>query len=283
MRLLFALAGALLLTACGGPAEREDWPAPSPALWEVTGPDGERGWLFGTIHALPASVEWRSPTLDGALEEAGVLVVEIADLGNSNQAAGVFNRLSQTEGLPPLSERVEPEDRPALERLLDRADIDEDAFAGIDTWGAALVLASRARELDVPQSVDRALIGAADRVVGLETFEVQYGIFDSLPEADQADLLMVTAGDTSDEEQRIEAWLTGDLSALERSGEALLGDPELREALQTNRNLRWAPRIAAMIRRGERPFVAVGTAHMFGPQSLPALLEEAGFTIARVQ
>ena len=71
---LLALAGALALAGCGAP-ERE-WPAPSPALWEVTGADGARGWLFGTIHALPDGVEWRTPALDEALTQAATLVVD---------------------------------------------------------------------------------------------------------------------------------------------------------------------------------------------------------------
>ena len=281
VRALLALAAALLLAACGEPAR--DWPAPSPALWQVTSPEGRHGWLFGTIHALPAEVRWRTPALEEALAESGVLVAEVAELGDADKAAAAFDRYARGERLPPLSRRVAPNDRADLAAFLDRADSSEGEFAGLDTWAAALVAANRTRRLDASQNVDRALIAEAGEVVGLESHAVQYAMFDALPAEEQADLLMALARDAGGEVGRIEAWLTGDLATLEAAGEALLADAELRAALQTDRNLRWAPIIAELVERGRRPFVAVGTGHLFGSQSLPALLEARGYTVRRIQ
>lgn len=281
LRLLLASLGALLLASCGEPAR--DWPEPSPALWEVTAPEGQRGWLFGTIHSLPAEARWRTPVLDEALADAGVVVVEIAELADANKATGMFNRYSRNAGLPPLSERVAPEDRGDLAAFLERAGMADDAFAEMDTWAAALTLSNRARTLDRGQNVDLALIGGGREVVGLESHALQYGMFDALPPQEQADLLMALARDSGNEVARVEAWLTGDLGALEKASEGLLSDPELRAALQTNRNLRWALQVGELIDAGRRPFVAVGTGHLFGEQSLPALLDARGYTVRRIQ
>ena len=117
IRRLLVLAAGLALASCGAP-ERE-WPAPSPALWEVTGADGARGWLFGTIHALPDGVEWRTPALDEALGDAGTLVVEIAALGDAAAAGEAFEAVSTSPGLPPLLQRVPAGDRAALAGALD--------------------------------------------------------------------------------------------------------------------------------------------------------------------
>ena len=279
-RLALLLLGALALASCGEPAR--EWPAAKPALWEISGPQGEQGWLFGTIHSLPEDVQWRTPAVEEAIAAADVMVVEIADIGNANRAAGVFDRLSGTTGQPPLSQRVEPADRADLAAFLERARMDDDDFDALETWGAALVLANRARPDRPTQSIDRQLIGSGKRVFGLETFDAQYGFFDRLPPEEQADLLMVLAREKEGDE-RIEAWLTGDLEALERQGgEGLLADPELRETLQLARNRKWAPLIADMLRLGEKPFVAVGAAHMFGDEGLPALLQRAGYSVRRV-
>src|SRR5690606_34099807 len=78
---------ALLLTACGAPADEVPGSAPSPALWEVEGPEGQAGWLFGTAHALPRGARWRTTAIDGALGQARLLVVEIAELGDAALAA----------------------------------------------------------------------------------------------------------------------------------------------------------------------------------------------------
>ena len=281
IRLVLALAGALLLAACGEP-ERE-WPEPKPALWEMVSPEGRRGWLFGTIHSLPLEVRWRTPALEGALANSGVLVVEVVDVGDTAKAESVFERFARNESLAPLSQRVAPEDRADLAAFLDRAGSGETDFATTDTWAAALMLANRARQLEAGQNVDRALVDVRSEVVGLESHAVQYALFDALPPEEQTDLLMALARDTGGEAERIEAWLTGDLAALERASDPLLGDPGLRTALQTGRNVRWAPRIAEMVDAGRRPFVAVGTAHLFGEQSLPALLEARGYTVRRIQ
>ena len=281
IRLVLALAGALLLAACGEP-ERE-WPEPKPALWEMVSPEGRRGWLFGTIHSLPLEVRWRTPALEGALANSGVLVVEVVDVGDTAKAESVFERFARNENLAPLSQRVAPEDRADLAAFLDRAGSGETDFATTDTWAAALMLANRARQLEAGQNVDRALVDVRSEVVGLESHAVQYALFDALPPEEQTDLLMALARDTGGEAERIEAWLTGDLAALERASDPLLGDPGLRTALQTGRNVRWAPRIAEMVEAGRRPFVAVGTAHLFGEQSLPALLEARGYTVRRIQ
>ena len=282
MRALAALA--LALAGCGGPAR--DWPEPSPALWEVTGPGGAHGWLFGTIHSLPEGAKWRTQPVDQALARASVLVVEIADLGDAAAAKRAFDRLATTPGLPPLSQRVPAERRAAIAGFLDQAGLADDSFPHTETWAAAIVLANRVRGRDPGTGVDRALLAKAKRVEGLETFEQQYGIFDALPPAEQVDLLSALAreADGKPDARLIEAWLTGDLAGLESdSSTGVLADPELREALQTARNRRWAERIAQLLAGREQPFVAVGEAHMFGEENLPEQLHARGDPVRRVQ
>ena len=283
-RLLLALAGALALAGCGGPAR--DWPDPSPALWEVTGPEGAQGWLFGTIHSLPEGARWRTPAVDEAFASSSLLVVEVAELGRSDEAGAIFRRLATTPGLPPLTQRVPPAERPALAAFLDRAGMDEDAFSETESWGAALILANSVRRSDSGNGADRALIAEASRVEGLESFEEQYAAFDRLPAAEQADLLAGLAADAEGdfEDRRVTAWLTGDMAALERdSSGGILADPELREALQLSRTRAWAARVGDLLERGERPFVAVGAGHMWGDEGLPALLAARGYAVRRVQ
>jgi uncharacterized protein YbaP (TraB family) len=279
------LAGALLaLAACGGQGGK--WPPPSPALWEVSGPGGQRAWLFGTVHSLPPNMRWRTGKIDDALAQASVLVVEIADLADAPAARSAFYRLSTTPGQPPLTERVPKANRPAVAALLKQAGLADGDFPATETWGAAMILAARVDSGDPANGVDRALIAGGKRVVGLESFDGQYAVFDRLAPEDQTALLVATARDAAahGEARQTVEWLTGDMAALERdSASGLLADPELRRALQVDRNLAWDKRIEQMLADGEKPFVAVGAAHMFGARGLPALLAAHGYAVRRVE
>src|SRR5690606_4835297 len=174
IRRLLALAGALWLAACGE-AEPE-WPAPSPALWEISGDEGPQGWLFGTIHALPDGVEWRTSPLETAIGEADLLVVEIAGLGDREAAARAFSAVSRSPGLPPLLQRVSPGERAVLAAALDRAGLDEGDLASVESWAAALTIANATRVGEAANGVDRALLAEGLPVVALETLAGQHAL-----------------------------------------------------------------------------------------------------------
>lgn len=268
-------------------------PAPQPArpaFWQVTGPGCEQGWLLGTIHALPRPAAWRSPAIDSALGRADAVAVEIADL-ESGATGAIFARLSKSPGLPPLSQRIDPALKDALARQLDDADLDEADLAGSESWSAALVLARAGQDAGASANgIDRAVLrlSRGKRVIELEGAEAQLGLFDSLPEAEQRDLLNAVLRGAmrarADEADLAEAWRKGDFAAIAaETRRGLLADPELRAALFTGRNRAWTTRIAAELRRGRRVFVAVGAAHMAGEDGLLAMLEAQGFRVERVQ
>lgn len=278
-----ALLGAFALGSC------QPAPVPAkPALWEVTGRDGERGWLFGTIHALPSPADWRSPAIDGALAGADRIVVEIAAMDDPSGMARDFAALSRTAGQPPLATKVPPELRGKLMAELKNARLKQDTFAELETWAAALTLArSTAKDMNSANGIDRAVLRLAGKrpVIELEGTLGQLSIFDQLPEAEQRDLLAaVIAEPDQSTDSPASAWLEGDMAAIEReTRKGLLADPELRQALFTGRNEAWTDEIAAMLSLGQHPFVAVGGAHMAGPEGLPALLAARGYTVRRIQ
>jgi uncharacterized protein YbaP (TraB family) len=284
VRRALALAAALALAGCG--AAEADRPPASPALWEVSDAGGVRGWLFGTIHALPDGADWQTPALEAALDGAGVLVVEIAALGDAGAAADAFDRLAHSPGLPPLTQRVLPAERDALAAALERADLDEADFATTESWAAALKIAAAARSGEAGNGADRALLARGLPTVGLESYAAQFAVFDRLAAADQAVLLAEAARGAGGAAERdlAEAWRTGDLATIEaESARGFLADPELREALLTARNRAWAGRIAGLLAADRQPFVAVGAAHMLGDEGLPALLVARGYTVRRLQ
>lgn len=285
-RFLFAAGAALLLVACGANEPARDWPAPSPALWQVTGPNGAQGWLFGTVHALPEGADWGTPALDEQLAQADLLLVEIAELGDTTGASEAFQSLAHADGLPPLLSRIDPARRGEVASLLVAAGRDEADFADVETWAAAIMLSGSERVGDPALGVDRALLRRGPPAEGLEDHRSQLAIFDGLPPTEQVDLLLAVAREAAahDGEQALEDWLRGHVPALERRAFAgMMGDAELREALMDGRNRAWMGRITAAMAQGRKPFVAVGAAHMLGDGGLPALLAANGYTVTRIQ
>ncbi|GGD51725.1 TraB/GumN family protein [Erythrobacter arachoides] len=285
-RFLLAITGPLWLAGCGASGDpAHDWPEPEPALWAMTAPSGEQGWLFGTIHALPGTVRWRTPSLERALAQSEVLVVEVANLGDSAGAA-LLSDMAETPGQPPLSQRVSTPERPALLAMMDAAGVEDGDFSRIESWAAALMLNAATRTGDGANGVDRALIAEADDIIGLETYAGQLALFDTLSQGAQSALLAGTARDwqAGRGEAMLVAWLTGDEARLDAhvNGE-LLANAELRRVLLTLRNAAWTGRIAALVADGRRPLVAVGAAHVVGAEGLRARLERQGFTLRRIQ
>lgn len=282
------LAAALTLAACKPAAPP---PTVTPALWQVSGKNGESAWLFGTIHALPAPVEWRSAKVDAALNTADRLVLEVAAIDNPEALNAIYRRLAASPGLPPLLERLPAAERGKAAEVLRRHAIKPEEYGQTETWAAALALTYQLTvENQSKFGIDRQLLEAnRGKPVGeLEGAQRQLGIFDRLAEADQRELLraVLAEADAPDAEaQRLgQAWGSGNMAALEaetRTG--MLADAELRKALLVDRNADWTKRLETMLRAGQKPFVAVGAAHMAGPDGLPALLAAKGYTVARVQ
>ncbi|MYL97865.1 TraB/GumN family protein [Novosphingobium sp. FGD1] len=278
-----ALLLAAVLFACSPQSHEAD-----PALWRVVDREGHVGWLFGTIHSSDRPVNWRTPAVAAAFERSGTVMVEVANLADEREVAATFAELARSEGEPPLSLRVAPQDRPAVEKLLKKSGHADHDFAEMDTWAAALTIARAGAEgEDTRYGVDRAVIAAAGArpVLELEGAARQLGLFDSLPEREQRDLLAAVVKEAAAPDRGLaKSWRSGDMTAIEKETRAgLLADPELRQVLFTGRNLRWTGLIARQIRSGKRPFVAVGAAHMAGPDGLPAMLAARGFRVVRVE
>lgn len=290
-RLLGFATALLLLGGCHG-ARRDPRPAPAVALWSITGPDHAQGWLIGTVHALPPGLEWRRPAIDRAMQSADRLVLEIGEPLDAASAGAVLARLAFTPGLPAPSQRLDPGARAALEQAYQRLGLDDSRFHDEESWAVALQIAALAGQRDgldpgngIEPQVRSAMQGKP--VSGLETIEGQFAIFDHLPAPAQNRLLADVAHDAAtgsdDEHDMLALWLKGDdLGMAREAHEGFLADPTLREALLEGRNRAWSGAIDHLLHQGVHPFIAVGAAHVAGPDGLAMMLARKGWTVTRV-
>jgi uncharacterized protein YbaP (TraB family) len=292
----FVAGLAALLTACATPApsaQQSGTTAARPALWKLSDEDTTI-YLFGTIHALPEGTRWRTAQLDQAVAASDTLVLEIAAI-DPMEAGGVISNLGRSPGLPPLLERVPPDQREALAKRIEKLGIPPAILDGMETWSAAITLIAASflqMGFDPAHGVERQLAAdysaAKKPVLGLETVAQQLGYFDALSEDAQRMLLLGAISEESASraafEQMVKAWISGDVDRIAETfnSETTLS-PELRDILMRRRNRAWTEWIAKRLDQPGTVVVAVGAGHLAGRDSLNRMLKERGLRTRRVE
>lgn len=282
----FALA--LLLCLAASPALAH------PALWVVKDAD-TTVYLFGTVHLLPHDTDWHFPALDQALAHSQALYVEITDDDQANMTALVLRFGIDTAH--PLSRLLAPSDLGRLDRAARLASVPGGSAAlnVMRPWLAALTLTVAPLTkagLDPAEGVDKQLRAAMDKagkpVHGLESAEQQVHFLADMSQALQLALLRSALRDsdraTIDLKALIEAWKNGDDAAIARLENAPMrhDEPQLYQRLLVARNATWARQIAALLKQPGTVFIAVGAAHLAGPDSLQTQLAKQGDTVERL-
>ena len=290
-RILLWLAALFLSVAGCSDSGTDAYGDATPALWQIQSESGAvEGWLFGTIHALPDGTLWQTDSLDKVLDESDLLVVEVANFENAERYAS----MSRTTGVGLLSNRVSSEHREQLLDMLAAEGLRDSSFYNIEDWAAAMALARLSRDGDPANGVDRALIEEFRNsdprrpIEELEGLRLQLSIFDNLPAKEQQALLdgaVERYAEAREGAANLRAlWLAGNMDKL---GAEVIDEidetPLLFKTLLADRNLAMAEKVAAMLSAPEKPFVAVGAAHMVGDTGLPALIEREGYRVRRIQ
>jgi uncharacterized protein YbaP (TraB family) len=220
--------------------------------------------------------------------------LNIADMAVAMEVAAV----AMQEGMYPegetLTEHISAETwqkLQAVEGLPVPASMLERMRPGLAAMMVAQAMMARAG-LDPQQGVDMQLLkrAAADGrpIVSLETPEEQVALIFG-PDAVIDELMLAEALDETPEsmiailDELVAAWQAGDPAAMEAAYRAQWkDDPRMvrfHEELLVARNERMAEELD---RRRGRWFVVVGALHLCGDEGIPALLREAGWSVAQV-
>lgn len=312
-----ALMAALILLFASPLAARSAparMPAPRPAVWLLEDAD-TRIWLFGTVHVLTPGLRWRSPAFDRVAAEADELVLEVAEDPNAEEASRLGRYLLLGKSTSILS-RVSPQNRPALQRMIERSGLPIEGFDTMQTWAAAMVLAVQQMDrayraagrrpgaatagqgptqAEAPATADR-LTGVEDAlraqfrasgrpISGVETGEQQLSFLASTPLSVQRAMLeALVNGDRLGAAGQFEpdeaGWLSGDLDSI--AAEMAQMPAALREALLARRNANWTNWLIARLGRPGDVLFAVGAGHLAGEGSVQARLAERGFIVRRI-
>lgn len=263
-----------------------------PALWSVRG-KSNTVYLFGSVHLLQQGGFAIGGELGRAYRDAKIVCFEV-DLGALTP---------ETTAAVTLERAIDPQGRglydllgssaPRVREAAADAGIDLTPFASFEPWFAGIsvsVLALQKRGYDADQGVEQVIEREAQKDgkqgCGLETFDEQLGLLDSLPAGEQLELLLQSLDESKgieDEMRRLyDAWKDGDDGPLVRQLDEDFADyPDLADRLIYARNERWADQVAALLERPDDVLLVVGALHLVGDRGLPAKLEQRGFTVRR--
>ena len=285
------------VTATGGVSERIDEARArndGPAIWVATDFDSTL-YLFGTVHLLPDDLVWQREDMRQAFAESGTIFFEV-DTGPESQVQGTVLTTSlglRSDGLR-LSDRLDNYQLNLMEAAANNGDLTIAALDGMQPWLAAEYLTFAAAQnagLSAALSADEALKSRAARegknVIYLESLETQIRASAELPEFIQIRILTETLERFNalglDATNIAEQWAVGGTDYLtdQLIRPMKSREPEVFNNLLRDRNRAWANKIARFMEDSGTGFVAVGTAHLLGEQSLLSELREQGYSVQR--
>ena len=265
-----------------------------PAIWVAKDFDSTL-YLFGTVHLLPDDLDWQRQDMRDVFAESGTVFFEV-DTSPERQvdATVLTTELGLRSDGTRLSDRLDNFQKNVMEAAANNGDLTVAALEGMQPWLASEYLTFAAAQnagLSAELSADEALKSRAVRegknILYLESLETQIRASADLPEYIQIEILTETMERFNNLGQEAtdiaEQWSIGGTDYLT---ETLIGPmkarpPEIFNNLLRDRNRAWASTLTRFMEDSGTGFVAVGTAHLLGEQSLLSELREQGYSVQR--
>ena len=263
-------------------------------MWEMPG-ERNRIYLLGSVHLLRESDHPIPSVIYAAYDDAEALIMEI-DLDDTDPAAmsSLILELGLNKRGETLRSQLGASAYSRAGRLARQIDISLDSMAIYRPWFAAVrievIVASRLG-FDSSQGIEARLtaLAASDgkNISGLETEREQMLILSGLSKPAQREMLLQVLADGKDMEDTldslIDAWRIGDVQFLEQQ---MLSDidnnSELYDSIVVDRNKKWIARIEDLIDQSDDYLVVVGALHLVGPDGVPELLRERGYSVTQM-
>ncbi|KAF0179910.1 MAG: TraB/GumN family protein [Hyphomonadaceae bacterium] len=296
-KVLMAAAAGVMLLVSGCATSKESAAAigpPQPALWVVRDADSTL-YLYGTIHLRKPGARWGGPAAETALNEAQEVWTEL-EIDASKEAA--MQGLVVQYGIDrehPLSTKIDPARAPQLQAAATKLGLPPNGFDAMKPWLASLTLtvvpmvqAGYDPNAGVDRAVDRIARAGGKTMRWFETNEEQIRFLSGVSEPLQLQMLYEALDEINEGPAALAAmeaaWERGDDRALatEMVAEMARDYPELYEALLKKRNAAWTEVLTRELAGAGVDFVAVGAAHLAGPDSVQAMLRARGLAVERV-
>ena len=259
-------------------------------FYRVTGPNGAKVYLLGSVHALPADASVMPAVVDDAFACAKAVVFE-ANLDSIEERSPELIARARLKGGATFMSSLSPEAVAKMQPILASYGLRFDQLAQFKPWFVTLALQQAVAQQAAyyshlgfdAQLNKRAKLQNKPRL-SLESVDYQFGLFDALtPQQQEAQLLATKRPiDAYRELETIKGlWMSGNaegLDSLTHAGETA-ATAELANALLTTRNANWLPKIEKWVHGRDDVLVVVGAAHVVGKDGLVAQLRAKGYRV----
>jgi uncharacterized protein YbaP (TraB family) len=252
-------------------------------------------YILGSIHLMKKENYPLNPTIETAFGDAKKVAFEI-DLRAAEPAT--MRHLMIERGIyrdgRGLSQTISDKTYAMAAERAKTLGLDLKTLDRLKPWVVAMMLTSMQLQklgFDPRHGVDRHLFDRAQTaskpVIGLESPEDQFRVFDQMPPEQQELMLVQALKDLSvldtGLQRLLAAWKSGDERSME---ELIVGGfkdyPELYQRVMLDRNRRWLGRLEDFLAQTEVHMVVVGAAHLVGRGSLIELLRQRGYTVEQL-
>ena len=263
-----------------------------PAMWVIRDKDSTI-YLVGTIHLLKPEMKWDGAKVRKAVTESKELWLEVADMDDQASTLPLVTQYGM-DAKKTLSSRLSTAQNEKLNKVAATFGLPSASLEPMRPWMAALtfsILPWMKAGYDPNSGIDHVLKEQAekegDKINGFETAEEQIRFLADLPESEQVDFLEQTLDEVEKGESEVEklarSWADGDSEMI---GNLLVNEmkqkaPKLYEKLVVQRNVAWSKKIAEILNGSGVQQIAVGAAHLVGPDSVQAQLAKRGIKAER--
>ncbi len=292
-RILSAALAALAFPGSAVAATVPPLPDADPAMWRVKDKDTTI-YLFGTFHALDGKAEWFNDEVKTAFDKSDELVLEALIPEDPAALAPVVMKYAMDNSGKTLTSRLSPEGQKKFSATLTGLGVPPTGFDKFRPWFASMTLTMIGmQKLGIsPDKGTEVVLRQAAKTAGkpvgeLENVEYQMAMFNRISEADQVKMLEDMLGSMDqipvETKRMLTAWNKGDAAGFRAimAGNDSEG-PAAHKVIFTDRNANWAEWIDKRLDRPGTVFLAVGTGHLSGKDSVQRLLAKRGIRARRV-
>jgi uncharacterized protein YbaP (TraB family) len=263
-------------------------------LWKIQS-EANMVYVFGSIHYLKKEFYPLEEKIENAFAQSDILAVEanINDIKKED-----IQKLIGSAFYPEneaLEKNVSTETYELVKKELRDLNLPPEVIHKQRPWFLALTLTSLETlkfGFDPRYGMDSYFLSKATgkKILELESFDYQIGLFSKLSDKDQELFLLYTLKDLNVLKQEldglIEAWTLGDTKAMELIITKSLGEDKrlspIYEKLVYERNRNMASKIEDYLKTKETYFVIIGAGHLVGDQGVIQILKGKGFLVEQL-